>query len=215
MWVVSLEIEHECIILSKTKKFDLVDNTYLLSLYHKNNHVYYTNVHYLHGDPRQVTNFISALKKDPQIIKVETKGNIVYTLTKAKKLPIAYYFNKETFLITPVIHQKEKEVWNVGAWEKEELLNFIKKAKSLGKVKVKKICRTFVSELFVQKTLPKLTTKQREALELAIKEGYYTIPKKIETDKLAQLMKLSRATYQEHLRKAEAKLLPFVLKAQL
>ncbi|MFA6461354.1 MAG: helix-turn-helix domain-containing protein [Candidatus Woesearchaeota archaeon] len=214
MWVASLEIQHECIILSKTKKFNLVDNTYLLSLYHKNKDIYYTNIHYLHGEPKQISQFILALKKDSQIKKVEAKGNIVYTLTKAKTLPVAYYFNKETFLTTPVIHHKNKEIWNVASWEKNELMDFIKKVQSLGKVKVLKICRTFIQDFFVQKALPKLTEKQRSALELAIKEGYYAIPKKIETDKLAKLMKLSRATYQEHLRKAEAKLLPFVLKSQ-
>ncbi len=56
---------------------------------------------------------------------------------------------------------------------------------------------------------PELTDKQKTALELAIKNGYYKYPRKIELKRLAKLMNLSYSTYQAHIRKAEQKLLPF------
>lgn len=46
---------------------------------------------------------------------------------------------------------------------------------------------------------------------LAVKEGYYQAPKKIGLRKLAQMMKISLATYQKHLQKAESKVIPDVL----
>jgi predicted DNA binding protein len=56
---------------------------------------------------------------------------------------------------------------------------------------------------------PELTDKQKTAIELAIKNGYYEYPRKIELKKLAKIMKVSYSTYQAHLRKAEKSLIPF------
>ncbi len=60
--------------------------------------------------------------------------------------------------------------------------------------------------------LPKLTKKQKQALILAVENNYYGYPRKIKLEKLAKIMKISLSTYQFHLAKAEAKLLPFVTK---
>ena len=58
--------------------------------------------------------------------------------------------------------------------------------------------------------MPKLTALQKMALELAINEGYYEAPKKTNLRELARLSKVSLATYQKHLQKAEAKVIPDV-----
>lgn len=53
-----------------------------------------------------------------------------------------------------------------------------------------------------------LTPAQREAFELACKEGYYRVPKRITLGEIAVRAGLSEPTFREHLRKAEQKLLP-------
>ena len=52
-----------------------------------------------------------------------------------------------------------------------------------------------------------LTSKQLKAVNLAIEKGYFEIPKKVNLDELSKQMKISRATFLEHLRKAERKIL--------
>ncbi len=52
-----------------------------------------------------------------------------------------------------------------------------------------------------------MTDKQREAVLLACREGYYTSPRKVTTEQLSKRYGTTRATYEEHLRKAENKLL--------
>ncbi len=52
-----------------------------------------------------------------------------------------------------------------------------------------------------------MTDKQREAVLLACREGYYTSPRMVTTDQLARRFGTTRPTYEEHLRKAENKLL--------
>lgn len=52
-----------------------------------------------------------------------------------------------------------------------------------------------------------VTERQIEAVLLAFREGYYTMPRKTTTARLAKSFGTSRATYEEHLRKAENKII--------
>jgi predicted DNA binding protein len=52
-----------------------------------------------------------------------------------------------------------------------------------------------------------LSPRQREAFALARREGYYDRPRRTSTEALAAAMGVTSATFREHLRKAEAKLL--------
>ena len=52
-----------------------------------------------------------------------------------------------------------------------------------------------------------LTRKQVQALVFALENGYYQVPKKVTTEEMASKLKQPRTTYEEHLRKAEGKVL--------
>jgi predicted DNA binding protein len=52
-----------------------------------------------------------------------------------------------------------------------------------------------------------LTAKQVEAIAAALELGYYQVPKKMTTEELAQKQEVPRTTFEEHLRKAESKVL--------
>ena len=58
--------------------------------------------------------------------------------------------------------------------------------------------------------LPKLTEKQKKALSSAIKNGYYGYPRKATLKQLAKDVGVSLSTFQFHLAKAEAKVMPFL-----
>lgn len=59
--------------------------------------------------------------------------------------------------------------------------------------------------------LSKLTEKQREVLIAAYKLGYYDLPRKINSEQLAEKLNIGNSTLGEHLRKAERRLLMKVL----
>jgi len=59
--------------------------------------------------------------------------------------------------------------------------------------------------------LNKLTEKQREVLISAYKLGYYDIPRRINSDQLAEHLDIANSTLVEHLRKAEQRLLVHIL----
>lgn len=58
----------------------------------------------------------------------------------------------------------------------------------------------------VQDILPQLTKRQRTVLKTAIDAGYYEIPRRVTTSELAEEVGLARRTTEEHLRRAEKKL---------
>ena len=52
-----------------------------------------------------------------------------------------------------------------------------------------------------------LTEKQLRALVEATEMGYYAMPKKVTVDEMAERLKMPRSTFEEHLRKAEIKVM--------
>jgi predicted DNA binding protein len=52
-----------------------------------------------------------------------------------------------------------------------------------------------------------LSARQREALLLATEEGYYEIPRNVTTETLAGALGINRRTFEDHLRRAENKII--------
>lgn len=63
--------------------------------------------------------------------------------------------------------------------------------------------------------VPGITHKQADALKVALINNYYSWPRGSTLEKLAKAAKISRRSMQERLRRAEAKVIPFVLKDYL
>lgn len=59
--------------------------------------------------------------------------------------------------------------------------------------------------------LMRLTKKQRKAITMAYNLGYYDVPRRINSEQLAEKAKLGSSTMVEHLRKAERRLLAQIL----
>jgi hypothetical protein len=52
-----------------------------------------------------------------------------------------------------------------------------------------------------------LTQKQVNALLSALDYGYYQVPKRLTAEEIARKQRVPRTTYEEHVRKAESKIL--------
>nr|WP_256335722.1 helix-turn-helix domain-containing protein [Halopenitus persicus] len=59
--------------------------------------------------------------------------------------------------------------------------------------------------------LPSLSEGQQRALTLAVNSGYYEIPRGATTSEIADQMGVSRRTFEEHLRRAENKVVKNLL----
>lgn len=63
------------------------------------------------------------------------------------------------------------------------------------------------SSVWVNSLFAELTEKQIDAVLKAHRHGYYTSPRQITTESIAKGVGLSRSTYEEHLRKAENRIM--------
>ncbi|MFC1697420.1 helix-turn-helix domain-containing protein [Nanoarchaeota archaeon] len=214
MWVAKFEVKHKsCLLAPLCKKFQITDLLYLLSAWEENNEFYYTESHILQGKEENKKKFIDAFKKLKETIKFEIKGNFIVTLNKRPGWMSAYmpFWDKRIIQTKPIIQKTDgTEYWEMACWDKEPLMHILHRLPSEFKVKLKSIEKTKLDDIFIPHIMPKLSTKQNEVLQLAVKRGYFDFPRKANLDDLAKELKLAKQTVQQHLRIAEKKLVPFL-----
>jgi len=205
MWVVKLKIRHDDWILEKTSKYDISASGIPLNSFKRNGKQYHTGMVFLQGEDKNKNRFINSLKKDKRIKQYSVKGNQIFVLVESED-HIAPLFDNSMFFIKPVFFRKGFEYWEICSWERESLMKFYKKIKKIADVEILKLKEEEPS-VFVQHAAPKLSDKQRRALEIALEHGYYNYPRKITVDLLSKKLNVPRTTFQEHLRKAESKIM--------
>ena len=212
MWLVKIKLKHDCIIGNRCETFGITLQSLDLTEEKKDGKVITSSIHQLLGEPKEILRFVADLKKDPNTKYVELNGNSLFLVDTARKKPVSE-FSKRMFYVKPVIIDTQGyEHWEIASHQKEELMRFIQKVKPLmDEFELLTLKNTPLQQVYFPKVMPDLTELQKKALELAVKEGYYQAPKKIGLRQLAKIMKISLATYQKHLQKAESKVIPDVL----
>lgn len=116
----------------------------------------------------------------------------------------AIYQNHGTLRRSNTVSGRQRE-YNVLVFRREDLKNIIDDLGTFGTVTLGKL------EEFRATADSSLTERQREVITEALSRGYYDWPREITNEKLAEELKISRATLHEHLRKAERTLLSSAL----
>lgn len=209
MWIAKFSFVHDCILGNRCKKFNISMQSIYLNHEIKNKAVYVYSFHQLNGEEESIKKFFNSLKKDKKTIKVELNNNALFLVEKSKETPSEFY-DPEMFLVKPVIiDEKGWEHWEIASFDRDLINGFITKTeKYVSEFKLYSIKKEKLSDIYFPKIMPKLTDLQKKALELAIKNGYYEVPKKTSLRSLAQLFGVSLATYQKHLQVAERKIIP-------
>ena len=212
MWVAKVKYKHDCILGNRCEKFKVSLQTVVFSTFKDRGKVVTSSLHLMSGNLEDINSFVKDLKKDKNVIRLERHGNSFFLLEKADKKAVKFYTPKIIFIKPFLLDKYGFETWEVGSWEKDEVSKFINNIKrEIKTAKLLKFHRVSIDDVFFPKLLPDLTAKQKRAIELATEEGYYEVPKKTSLRKLAKLSKVSLATYQNHLQKAESKVIPDVL----
>ena len=96
------------------------------------------------------------------------------------------------------------------------LKKFIKELKShMDICEILRMENSPLTDVYFPNVMPKISKGQKAALEIAYRNGYYSYPRKITLEQLAKIAKIGTSTFQEHLRKAELKLLPVIIEQQI
>ena len=115
--------------------------------------------------------------------------------------------------LQPTVYREGWEWYRFLALDQRDIRKLFDALEKVGKAEVvsrTKLTRTNVREsvmVSVAKLFGGLTQKQHEAMVVALRNDYYRVPKKVTTDQIAGQLGVPRTTYEEHLRKAEGKVL--------
>ncbi len=210
MWVAKVKFSGEKGRMgSRTKKFNVSISGFPVSFYRKKDGIYVYIVGFLFGEQKNKENFIKDFKKEKGVLHIEDKEDfIIAQIIEPLKLKPMYDYR--IINLEPIfIDEEGYNHWTIGSWDKKELIDFIKVIEKGYDGELVSINQKKITNFSILSMQPELTSKQKRAMELAIKENYYNYPRKIELRALAKKMKISYSTFQAHLRKAEQKLIPF------
>ncbi len=214
MWVTRIKIKHDCIIGNRCEKFKVTTTGTPFNVFRERGITYSPQIHTLHGDKKNIKLFIKDLKKDKRVKSLEIGGDTIFLVeVRKEKIPATFYHPKLIYVRPVFVDTNGYEYWEVASWQKLILIKFIEHLeKNIKNVEVLKIQQTKLTDIYFSRLMPKLTEHQKRAIELAFEYGFYMWPKKTNLGKLAKLMKVSVPTFREHLKRAEEKLMPDLIR---
>ena len=201
-------------IIPLAQKYKLTFLTFPMNRFSKGKDIFLTMAHIVIGNEESKKAYIDEISKNPKYENLEYEGNLVIYTLRAKKgaSHMQMYLRPELIFVKPIVIKPDGfEHLEVAALDKKVLTDFLGIAQKWVKIEVQKISKEKVRDLYIPHVMPDITEKQKKAIALAYRNGYYEVPKQIDVQRLAKIAKLSPSTYQEHLRKAEQKLIPFFL----
>jgi predicted DNA binding protein len=212
MWLAKFTFTHDCILGNRAKKFGLELQGINFSTFMQGSKVLNSSMFSMTGETNAKNRFIKDLQKDKSVARIERKADTFFLLEHQENKAAGFH-NPRILFVKPVLVEKNGwEIWEIASWDREDLARFIRKVKTkMATFKLIKFVRIPIDDVYFPRLLPDLTEKQKFAIELATREGYYTTPRKTDMRTLAKIAKISLATYQEHLRRAEEKLIPHLL----
>lgn len=218
MWYLKFKLRHsDCIISPLAEKYNLKVNFYPLGHYIEGKNVFVSAIHLVKGNEKNIKKYIKDFKNDKRIVQIEV-SKVIFTRTKEPSSLKTYQaiYNPKLFYITPGFNSPDgNEVWELACWNRkplEDLIAIMRKAKTTINFEIMKFKEKNMDDIYILQLFPELPKKQKQAVEIAYKLGYYQFPRKINLGKIAEIVGISKATLHENLRKAEAKLMPALIR---
>jgi predicted DNA binding protein len=138
--------------------------------------------------------------EDIRLIRLENQYALLKVTWKNKDSSYARVFNQKCLFVSPVTQEQGYEKYTIITEDPKEVRNILEKLECIGEVKLFSI-----GKLEHEENKFKLTSKQMNALVLAMSHGYYEWPKHANLNDIAEISGINRRTLQENLRRAETK----------
>ncbi len=150
------------------------------------------------------------LLADAQVIEKEKNSTYITFMRSDQSLSsVLNYIGIEGGYLFPPLEICEGKVKFTFLGSEKEIKDFLEKVNTLGiRYRIVLLADANFSPI---SPLNRLTEKQRDVLLAAYKLGYYDIPRKISSEELAKKLNLVDSTVVEHLRKAEQRLITYIV----
>lgn len=165
----------------------------------------------VHGEESRIKEFLTELEELPQIENFDSYGNSFIGRYKEKE-GYDHFYNPEIIYFEPWVIDGAKSTHslNLCSWDREHLSKIVELIGDKHNGRLLKITKKKLPSIFLFNIRPELTERQREAIELAVRHGYYDRQRRISVQDLAKIAKCAFSTFQVHLRNAERKTIPFL-----
>jgi len=215
MWITRIRIKHDCIMGNRCQKFNVTTTGTPFNVFQEKGITYSPQLHTIHGDEKNIKEFIRDLKKDKRVRNLEIEEDTIFLIEVRKEKIPATFYHPRLIHVKPVFVDKEGyEYWEVASWNKKILIKFIEQLeKEINNIDVLKIEQTKLIDVYFSHLIPRLTKNQKRAIELAFEKGFYEWPKKTDLGNLSRTMEVSISTFREHLKRAEQKLMPNLIRS--
>ncbi|MHA2224680.1 MAG: helix-turn-helix domain-containing protein [Candidatus Hodarchaeales archaeon] len=211
-----LEIQHDC----PFSKFSQDHPKIKIQLWCNTQH----DILELRGEDKELKRAIVDLEEDLGSITRIFPGHghvqLVFQLCECNKFSLDPIFDKYDCLeLPPIKYFAGREIVNLLVTPEDAglILEDIRLEDPNAKVNVLKLAPLKNSDnpyplyLPLEELKANFTQKQIDALTHAFKRGYYELPRTVYLEKLAQEMSIHRRTFEEHLRKAEKKVMSYLI----
>jgi hypothetical protein len=210
LFEVVLRISHDCPFANISKKYPSLEMCSWCNGEH--------DVYELHGESKE--EYDAVLKEIADLGELVEESSdqhkahlIIETCICTRENSVGKNIQDFDLLhVSPVIYSKGWEYYRIIAFRHEDLKKFLEQMESRGFIY--EIVRKVPFDGFIASSLTMtadalfsdLTDKQIEALLMAHNSGYYLFPRKNDIQSIAAKKRVPRTTFQEHLKKAENKL---------
>lgn len=211
-----LEIQHDCPFSMLSQKHPQVE----ISLWCNKQH----DILELRGEKTSLEKIVADFEnKQGKIIKIfadQDNVQIIFKPCKCNESPLFSIFDKYDCLeLPPIKYFAGREILNslMTPDDAGSILEDIRKTDPHAEVRMlklaplKKLNNPYPLFLPLDELAQSFTTKQLHALILAFNQGYYELPRKVLVETLAERMNIHRRTYEDHLRKAERKIMNLLI----
>jgi len=211
LYEVVFKVTHDCPFCNISKRFSK------LKMFVWCNRTYEA-VEVITEDPKEYSIVLNELSKIGRIIDESFDGHKAHMIIKqcTCRLENSVGKNIDDFNIlhvSPVAYEKGWEYYRIVVFQHRDMDRFFQRLEDKGTIY--KILRKMPFDGFLASSLTltadalfaNLTDKQVDSLMTAYRYGYYRLPRTADVKAIANKKRIPRTTFQEHLRKAESKLI--------
>ena len=144
--------------------------------------------------------------KEIKVISLYDEHALLKTVWHNKKSSYAIVLKNNCLYASSVVQKDGFEIYDVITEEPKKLVKLLENLEEIGEAKLFSVGRIASEHPF------KLTDKQSHALQAAVSHNFYEWPRKVSLEEISAMLGMKRRTFQENLRRAEAKLFPHLVK---
>ncbi|MBU1197891.1 helix-turn-helix domain-containing protein [Candidatus Micrarchaeota archaeon] len=214
MWIAEFKVWHESSeVLRLTKTHDVTVLSIYLNVYKKGEETHISKVLAVNGPDTE--KYIKQLLKTMERYRIH-HAERNYIFFSIPQDAISYHtliLEERVFFIKPQMLKNGFEYWTVASWDKESIQRLYKKIDAVAERATIELTslKQENTNLFIPDVMQRLSEQQFNVMQRAAEFGYYTYPRKINLKQLSKKLRLSESALREHLRLAEAKLVPVAL----